>query len=81
MPFDFQAPNSSLWDAFFHLLLPRDLDPNQTPATWLWEILASLPEAEKVAFLTFVSGRSRLPANPADLPQRFTIIRYGTGRG
>ena len=42
---------------------------------WLWEILESLAEEEKVLFLTFVSGRSRLPANPADLPQRFQILR------
>ncbi len=41
---------------------------------WLWEILESLSEEDKVRFVVFISGRSRLPANPVDLPQRFQIL-------
>ena len=41
---------------------------------WLWEILESLDNEERVLFLRFVSGRSRLPANIADFPQKLQII-------
>jgi E3 ubiquitin-protein ligase HERC1 len=58
-----------------NLLIFRDLDPAHPNVVWLWEILESLPEDEKVLFVIFVCGRSRLPAAPADLPQRFQILR------
>ena len=61
-----------------HTLRPssRDLDPSGPIVTWLWSILETdFTEEERTAFLVFVSGRSRLPANPADLPSRFTILR------
>ena len=51
----------------------RDLDPNHKVVVWLWEILESMAEEEKVLFVVFISGRSRLPVNPADLPQRFQV--------
>ena len=43
---------------------------------WLWDILEEMSEEDKVLFMIFVSGRSRLPTNPvADLSQRFQILR------
>ena len=43
---------------------------------WLWETLDEMSEEEKVLFMIFVSGRSRLPANPtSDLNQRFQIMK------
>jgi hypothetical protein len=35
--------------------------------------LESFTDAERVLFMRFVSGRSRLPANLADLSQRFQV--------
>jgi E3 ubiquitin-protein ligase HERC1 len=43
---------------------------------WLWNILESFTNAERVLFMRFVSGRSRLPANLADLSQRFQVMRW-----
>lgn len=40
---------------------------------WLWEVLESFTPSERVLFVRFVSGRSRLPANLADLSQRFQV--------
>ena len=52
----------------------RDLDPSQTTVSWLWDILDEMSEEDKVLFMIFVSGRSRLPTNPvADLSQRFQV--------
>ena len=52
----------------------RDLDPSQSTVAWLWEILDEMSEEDKVLFMIFVSGRSRLPTNPvADLSQRFQV--------
>ena len=54
----------------------RDFDPNNQVVLWLWEILDEMSEDEKVLFMIFVSGRSRLPANPtSDLNQRFQIMK------
>ena len=54
----------------------RDFDPNNQVVVWLWEILDEMSEEEKVLFMIFVSGRSRLPSNPtADLNQRFQIMK------
>ena len=41
---------------------------------WLWEILESLDQDERVLFLRFVSGRTRLPVNIADFPEKLQII-------
>ena len=52
----------------------RELKSTSTSVVWLWEILESLDNEERVLFLRFVSGRSRLPANIADFPQKLQII-------
>ena len=52
----------------------RELKPTSSSVVWLWEILESLDQDERILFLRFVSGRSRLPANIADFPQKLQII-------
>jgi E3 ubiquitin-protein ligase HERC1 len=42
---------------------------------WLWQILQEFSNDERMLFMRFVSGRSRLPANPADIAQRFQVMR------
>jgi Ubiquitin-protein ligase len=51
----------------------RDLDENHILVRWMWEVLDSFSHNERVLFMRFVSGRSRLPANLADLSQRFQV--------
>ena len=41
---------------------------------WFWEILDEMSEDDKVLFMIFVSGRSRLPHHPLDFNQRFQIL-------
>ncbi|XP_049838129.1 LOW QUALITY PROTEIN: probable E3 ubiquitin-protein ligase HERC1 [Schistocerca gregaria] len=53
----------------------RELDENNILVKWLWEILEGFSSAERVLFMRFVSGRSRLPANLADLSQRFQVMK------
>ncbi|KAF5301595.1 hypothetical protein FQR65_LT08900 [Abscondita terminalis] len=53
----------------------RELDENHQLVQWLWNILENFTNAERVLFMRFVSGRSRLPANLADLSQRFQVMR------
>lgn len=52
----------------------RELDENHQLVKWLWNILENFTDNERVLFMRFVSGRSRLPANLADLSQRFQVI-------
>ena len=60
----------------WYVLSFRDFDPNNRVVVWLWEILDDMSEEDKVLFMIFVSGRSRLPANPtSDLNQRFQIMK------
>ena len=40
---------------------------------WLWQTLESFTVEERVLFLRFVSGRSRLPTRVSEIPQRFQI--------
>ena len=56
----------------------RELSANDVRLKWLWEILSSFSKEELVAFLRFVSGRSRLPTNLNDMPHKFQIV--GTER-
>lgn len=42
---------------------------------WLWQTLDDFTNDERVLFLKFVSGRSRLPANIVDIPQKFQITK------
>lgn len=53
----------------------RDLDAGNPLIQWLWSALESFTDAEKVLFMRFVSGRSRLPANLADVSQRFQVMK------
>ncbi|KAJ9596222.1 hypothetical protein L9F63_027154, partial [Diploptera punctata] len=53
----------------------RELDESSLLVQWLWDILESFTNAERVLFMRFVSGRSRLPANLADLSQRFQVMK------
>jgi len=52
----------------------RELKPTSSSVIWLWEILESLDQDERVLFLRFVSGRTRLPVNIADFPEKLQII-------
>ncbi|XP_060677251.1 probable E3 ubiquitin-protein ligase HERC1 isoform X1 [Hemiscyllium ocellatum] len=53
----------------------RDIAENHQLLNWLWQTLQEFSNEERVLFLRFVSGRSRLPANPADITQKFQIIK------
>uniref|UniRef100_A0A4W3J8I3 HECT-type E3 ubiquitin transferase n=1 Tax=Callorhinchus milii TaxID=7868 RepID=A0A4W3J8I3_CALMI len=53
----------------------RDIVENHQLLSWLWQTLQEFSNEERVLFLRFVSGRSRLPANPADITQKFQIIK------
>lgn len=44
---------------------------------WFWKVLESFSNEERIQFLRFVSGRTRMPVNPADIPMRFQIISSG----
>ena len=60
------------------LLLVRykgGLTENHQLAQWLWQTLYSFTNEERVLFLRFVSGRSRLPAHASEIGQRFTISK------
>lgn len=52
----------------------RDIGENYLVVQWLWTVLESFSDSERVLFMRFVSGRSRLPANLADLSQRFQVL-------
>ncbi|KAG5885881.1 hypothetical protein JTB14_019144 [Gonioctena quinquepunctata] len=53
----------------------RELDENHQLVQWLWNILENFTDSERVLFMRFVSGRSRLPANLADVSQRFQVMK------
>lgn len=64
-----------MFNVFFFLFRYRELDENHQLVQWLWNILDSFSNEERVLFMRFVSGRSRLPANLADLSQRFQVSK------
>ena len=41
---------------------------------WFWQVLEEMSEEDRVLFMIFVSGRSRLPNHPMDFNQRFQIL-------
>ena len=51
------------------------MEPSDSLVAWFWNSLESFTCDEKILFMRFVSGRSRLPANLADITQRFQIVR------
>lgn len=53
----------------------RDVTESHQLIVWLWQSLEEFTNEERVLFLRFVSGRSRLPSNPADIAQKFQIIK------
>ncbi|XP_045467504.1 probable E3 ubiquitin-protein ligase HERC1 isoform X2 [Harmonia axyridis] len=53
----------------------REVEETHQLVQWLWNILEGFSDNERVLFMRFVSGRSRLPANLADLSQRFQIMK------
>ena len=58
--------------------LPRYRDSISESAQlvqWLWQTLDLFTNEEKILFLRFVSGRSRLPAHVSEISQRFQITK------
>ena len=53
----------------------REVDESNELIQWFWQVLESFSNDERILFMRFVSGRSRLPANPADISQRFQIMK------
>lgn len=53
----------------------RDMDETEPVIKWLWEVLEEFEPEQRVLFLKFVSGRSRLPVNTNDLAQKFQIMK------
>ncbi|XP_065821674.1 probable E3 ubiquitin-protein ligase HERC1 isoform X4 [Labrus bergylta] len=53
----------------------RDITESHQLVGWFWQSLEEFTNEERVLFLRFVSGRSRLPSNPADITQKFQIIK------
>lgn len=49
------------------------MDENSQIVQWLWDILNNFSDSEKVLFLRFVCGRSRLPSNLSDFSQHFQV--------
>ncbi|XP_030232116.1 probable E3 ubiquitin-protein ligase HERC1 isoform X5 [Gadus morhua] len=53
----------------------REVDEHHALVQWFWQTLGEFSNEERVLFMRFVSGRSRLPANTADISQRFQIMK------
>ncbi|XP_035991718.1 probable E3 ubiquitin-protein ligase HERC1 isoform X8 [Fundulus heteroclitus] len=53
----------------------REVDEQHALVQWFWQTLEEFSNEERVLFMRFVSGRSRLPANTADISQRFQIMK------
>ncbi|KAM7405656.1 hypothetical protein PAMP_000090 [Pampus punctatissimus] len=53
----------------------REVDEQHALVQWFWQTLDEFSNEERVLFMRFVSGRSRLPANTADISQRFQIMK------
>ncbi|XP_068434962.1 probable E3 ubiquitin-protein ligase HERC1 isoform X7 [Clinocottus analis] len=53
----------------------REVDEQHPLVQWFWQTLEEFSNEERVLFMRFVSGRSRLPANTADISQRFQIMK------
>uniref|UniRef100_A0A672ZRT2 HECT-type E3 ubiquitin transferase n=1 Tax=Sphaeramia orbicularis TaxID=375764 RepID=A0A672ZRT2_9TELE len=62
-------------DMLKKLVRYRDITESQQLISWFWQSLEEFTNEERVLFLRFVSGRSRLPSNPADITQKFQIIK------
>uniref|UniRef100_A0A1A7W928 HECT-type E3 ubiquitin transferase n=1 Tax=Iconisemion striatum TaxID=60296 RepID=A0A1A7W928_9TELE len=62
-------------DMLKKLVRYRDITESHQLITWFWQSLEEFTNEERVLFLRFVSGRSRLPSNLADITQKFQIIK------
>ena len=51
------------------------MEPTDPLVSWLWSTLESFSNEERVLFMRFVSGRSRLPTAASDISQRFQIVK------
>ena len=60
---------------FFMGIRYREVEPTDPLVMWLWSTLESFSNDERVLFMRFVSGRSRLPTTASDLSQRFQIVK------
>lgn len=49
---------------------------SDTHIIWFWQVLRKFSHDERSAFLRFVWGRSRLPANEKEFPQRFKLQSF-----
>ncbi|RLN02302.1 hypothetical protein BBJ28_00003986 [Nothophytophthora sp. Chile5] len=54
--------------------------PSDQHIVWFWSALRAFSHEERSAFLRFVWGRSRLPANADEFPQRFKLQSFGQQR-
>uniref|UniRef100_A0A0L8HTX3 HECT-type E3 ubiquitin transferase n=1 Tax=Octopus bimaculoides TaxID=37653 RepID=A0A0L8HTX3_OCTBM len=52
----------------------RGIEESSPVVTWFWKVLETFANEERIQFLRFVSGRTRLPANSSDISQRFQIM-------
>lgn len=57
----------------------RGIEESSPVVLWFWEVLETFANEERIQFLRFVSGRTRLPANSADISQRFQIMNSDRG--
>ncbi|KAK3097022.1 hypothetical protein FSP39_005665 [Pinctada imbricata] len=57
----------------------RGVDERSDVVSWFWQVLEAFSNDERIQFLRFVSGRTRLPANPSDIAQRFQIMNSDRG--
>ena len=67
--------NSNTIIIYFLNVRYREIDETCELIQWFWEVLESFSDDERILFMRFVSGRSRLPANPADITQRFQLMK------
>ena len=51
------------------------MEPTDPLVAWLWSTLESFTNEERLLFMRFVSGRSRLPTTASDISQRFQIVK------
>lgn len=66
--------------AFLFTRYRDNMSENDQLVRWLWQTLDSFTNEERILFLRFVSGRSRLPARVSEIPQRFQIMKWGQVR-
>ena len=66
-------PNVTIWMLFNERY--RGMDDHHVLVQWLWTVLENFTNDERIQFLRFISGRTRLPSNPSDITQRFQIMK------